>query len=280
MAMAMENPHTGGTFNKNLVGGQIVAIEHRTLWWAIDVMLQTLPPDKLSKLNMRAGEHLAAILTTAFLGVAPSDVDTTGGVDLSFRFPHADRSLGPRVFPTGVTEAAFEVKSLPGPYREWQHGIERDEVRGLDPTGRMLVGTIKRANDVLLEARSSVRRAVNQLYKKTSAATSKNVFLVVHPLDHMVIECIEHPVIGPLLDPLEGVGDLASVWVLWVPDHLTMWSRGDHEWVDLFFGAATLEDVLARELDRLAVLQEAEGYYLTRVGHVGRSPYRFGLSSS
>ena len=28
---------------------------------------------------------------------------------------------------------------------------------------------------------------------------------MVHPLDHMVLECIEHEVIGPLLDPMEGV---------------------------------------------------------------------------
>jgi hypothetical protein len=68
--------------------------------------VETLPLEKLVKLNVRAGEHLAVILTTAFLGAAPP---------------------------------------------------------------------------------------------------SRNVFLVMHPLDHMVLECIQHEVIGPLLDPMEGV---------------------------------------------------------------------------
>jgi hypothetical protein len=267
--------------NKNPIGGRFVGIWHRTLVWAVDAMVQALPPEKLSKLNVRAGEHLAAILTTAFLGVAPYDIDTAGGVDLSFRAPHGDRPLSPRVFPAGVAEAAFEVKSLPGPHREWEQGLKRDEARGLDPTGSVrTMGTIKRANDVLLEARSSVRMAVDQLNKKTSAATSKNAFLLVHPFDHMAIECIENDVIGPLLDPPEGVDDLATVWVLWVPDHLTMWSRGDHEWIDLFFRAATPEELRDHDPDRLAVLQEAEAYYLERVGRSDRSPYLFRLSSS
>jgi hypothetical protein len=215
------------------------------------------------------------------LGVAPYDIDTAGGVDLSFRAPHGDRPLSPRVFPAGVAEAAFEVKSLPGPHREWEQGLKRDEARGLDRTGSVrTMGTTKRANDVLLEARSCVRMAVNQLNKKTNAATSKNAFLLVHPFDHMAIECIENDVIGPLLDPPEGVDDLATVWVLWVPDHLTMWSRGDHEWIDLFFRAATPEELRDHDPDRLAVLQEAEAYYLERVGHSDRSPYLFRLSSS
>jgi hypothetical protein len=277
---ARRNPHTGGMSNKNLVGGRLVAIGHRRLWWATDAMLQTLAPETLTKLNVRAGEHLAAILTTAFLGVAPSDIDTGGGVDLSFPLPHANRQLSRRVFPAGVTEAAFEVKSLPGPHREWEHGIERDQERGLDATGRVLQGTIRRANDVLREALPSLSRASNQLQSKTSATTSRNAFLVVHPFDHMIIECIEHMIIGPLLDPLEGAGDLASVWVLWVPDHLTMWSRDDPGWIDLFFRAATPEEAQSHEPDRLAVLQEAEDYFLTRIGHTAGSPYLFGLSSA
>jgi hypothetical protein len=53
--------------NKNPIGGRLVGIWHRTLVWAVDAIVQALPPEKLSKLNVRAGEHLAAILTTAFL---------------------------------------------------------------------------------------------------------------------------------------------------------------------------------------------------------------------
>jgi hypothetical protein len=44
---------------------------HRTLRWAVDELVDKLAPEQLRKLNIRAGEHLAAILTTAFLGTAP-----------------------------------------------------------------------------------------------------------------------------------------------------------------------------------------------------------------
>ncbi len=57
----------------------------------------------------------------------------------------------------GLPGAAFEVKSLPGPFREWQRGIERDEGRGLDATGRMLMRSVRWANGVLLKACISFR---------------------------------------------------------------------------------------------------------------------------
>ncbi len=39
----------------------------------------------------------------------------------------------------------------------------------------------------------------------------------------------------PALDPLEDVDDLDTVWALWHPNHLTMWSRKRDEWINLLF---------------------------------------------
>jgi hypothetical protein len=257
----------------------VIAVGNRSLWWAAEAILQALPPEKLSKLNVSAGEHLAAILTTAFLGAAPSDIDATGGADLTFRLSPTRQRRGQQILSAGQTELAFEVKSLPGPHREWAQSLERDQDRVLATVGRTRKAIVRSANDVLQEALPMVRRATSQLQRKTTLETSKNVFLVVHPLDHLVLECIEHAVIGPLLGPMEGVDDLHSVWVLWAPDHLTVWSRNEHEWIDLLFRAATPEEARSRDPEQLAVLQEVESHFLARLGHTRGSPYRFGLSA-
>jgi hypothetical protein len=47
-------------------------------------MVETLGPETLRNLKVRAGEHLAALLTTAFLFTPPMRVDTDGGADLCF----------------------------------------------------------------------------------------------------------------------------------------------------------------------------------------------------
>lgn len=78
---------------------------------------------------------------------------------------------------------------------------------------------------------------------------------------------------------MEGVDDLHSVWVLWSPDHLTMWPQDEHGWIDLLFRAATLEEARSRDPEQLAVLQEVESHFLARPGHTRESPYRFGLSA-
>jgi len=126
-ASATRSHHTEDMSNNNPFGGRVIAVGHRTLWWAIDAVVETLPLEKLIQLNVRAGEHLAVILTTAFLGAAPRDIDTTGGVDLTFRLSRTHKQ--PLILSTGLTELAFEVKSLPGPHREWEKGIERDQDR-------------------------------------------------------------------------------------------------------------------------------------------------------
>jgi hypothetical protein len=64
----------------DLTGGLVIAIAPQTLRWATDQMVETLGPETLKKLKVRAGEHLAALLTTTFL----TGIDTEGGADLWF----------------------------------------------------------------------------------------------------------------------------------------------------------------------------------------------------
>jgi hypothetical protein len=70
--------------NEGAAGRLSVVIWNRTLWWAVDELVEKLTLKQLGKLKIRSGEHLAAILTTTFLRTAPAEVDTRGGVDLWF----------------------------------------------------------------------------------------------------------------------------------------------------------------------------------------------------
>jgi hypothetical protein len=75
--------------------------------------------------------------------------------------------------------------------------------------------------------------------------------------------------IGPHLDPLENVEDLGTVWVLWDPHHLTVWSSDQHEWINLLFDCVTPDEIAERSWKPipLATLQEAEQYFLKRTGY-------------
>jgi hypothetical protein len=264
------------------IGRYTIVIPDRRLWWAADEMTAKLAPERLRKLDVRAGEHLAAILTTAFLACAPVQVDTAGGVDLWFVLPGTHDRGEAELLPARATNAAFEVKSMPGGFRKFDSGIDRDQDQGVDATGRSFDVLVRSVNDVLRATRLWVLRARNQLLRKTGADTSKNVFLVIHPFDYMIAECVKHPVIGPLLDSLDDIEDLDTVWVLWSPSHLTVWSNERREWINLLFNVATVEETGApqRESRQLDILQEAEQYFLARIGHTSGSPYLFGLSSA
>jgi hypothetical protein len=87
-----------------------------------------------------------------------------------------------------------------------------------------------------------------------------NVFLVVHLLDYLTAEAFKDFVIGPYLDPLEDVDDIDTVWLLWPPHHLVMWSSERHEWMNLMFDAMNPDEVSARQQRHIAlpVLLEAE----------------------
>jgi hypothetical protein len=265
--------------SEDSAGRLSVVIWNRTLWWAVDELVEKLTPKQLYKLKVRSGEHLAAILTTTFLRTAPAEVDTMGDVDLWFDLAEAHEPRPVGLLPVRATHAAFEVKSLPGGYREFDAASDRDAARGVNPIGRSMEGMMRAAKDVLREARPSLEDARNQLLSKPRGeGTSLNVFLVVHLLDYLTAECFKKDVvIGPYLDPLEDVEDIDTVWVLWPPHHLVMWSSERHEWMNLMFDALNQDEVSARQQRPIAlpVLLEAEQDFLTRTGRTDRSPYFF-----
>jgi len=266
---------------EDAAGRLTIVVWNRTLWWAVDELVEKLPPEQLNKLKVRSGEHLAAILTTTFLGTVPTEVDTIGGVDLWFDLADARRARAGRILPARTTQAAFEVRSLSGAFRKFDADINRDAARGLDPVGRSIEGQVWSANDVLLAARGRLDDARRQLVRKPhSDGTSMNVFLVVHPLDYITAECLSDYVIGPHLDPLEDVPDVDTVWVLWPPHHLAMWSRERHAWVNLMFEAMNPEEATTwrHRPNPIPVLLEAEQYFLSRSGSADQSPYFFTAS--
>lgn len=68
------------------------------------------------------------------------------------------------------------------------------------------------------------------------------------------------------------------MWVLWPLEHLTVWSNEQRGWTDLLFNVGDPEAETAP--DEMDPLQDAENYFLTRVGHTGGSPYLFHLSAA
>lgn len=241
-------------------------------------MVEALTPEALRSLSIRSGEHLAALLTTMFLITPPKQLDTSGGVDLTFdlRETAIPGSKRASILPTGAASAAFEIKSMPGPFREYDSGLNRDQARGIDTIGRALSVKVKGVNDILREAGPLLSRAQEQLLRKVDAGTLRNIFLVMHPFDHFPAECLQ-PVIGPYLEPLTGADDVDTVWVLWPMEHLTVWSNEGQEWIDLIFTAVDPDEEPGPP--ESGTLQDAEQYFFELIGYEGGSPYLFGISS-
>jgi hypothetical protein len=86
-------------------------------------------------------------------------------------------------------------------------------------------------------------------------------------------------IIGQFLPALKYLDRLDSVWVLWVPDHLTVWSRKEQGWKDFIFSAFDPDAAVDAALMEPSVLQAAESRFLEMTGVSGGSPYRFELSA-
>ncbi|MEU6090967.1 hypothetical protein ABZ865_30130 [Streptomyces sp. NPDC047085] len=67
------------------ISTDVNAITYEVMDWATEALPAHVPADHLKKLKPAAGEHLAAMLTTAYLGIVPVAVDVHGGVDLVYR---------------------------------------------------------------------------------------------------------------------------------------------------------------------------------------------------
>jgi len=66
------------------VGSYVVSLHHQTLSWAVHEVRRALSIDDVHKLKIGSGEHIGAVLTTAFLGCAPIGVDRAGQPNLIF----------------------------------------------------------------------------------------------------------------------------------------------------------------------------------------------------
>jgi hypothetical protein len=74
-----------------------------------------------------------------------------------------------------------------------------------------------------------IKKARSQLVRKSPPNHSRNVFLISHLLDHPYVEVME-PVVAHALDPLSDIEDLETVWLLWAPLHLVVWSTANQTW--------------------------------------------------
>ncbi|GAA1619024.1 hypothetical protein GCM10009733_014220 [Nonomuraea maheshkhaliensis] len=256
-------------------GSPVIAIWHRTVGWA-SRELAALDPNTVSHLKVRSGEHLAAILISSFMYRMPIEVDVDGGVDLLYSLADLEQDGFRELFPEGMDRAAFEIKSLGSGYRTMDSTIDRVSARGGNPAGLSISVEVKAAADILAEADVLLRRACDGLATKTDEASSQNAFLVIHPFDNFALETYEHQVIGPFLPDMRSYDGLDSIWVLWVPDHLSVWSKRLGGWTDLIFTAANPDE---DHEPRLSVLQDAEAVFLEAIDYRKGSPYNFGFNA-
>lgn len=214
----------------SIVGHQVLAIHPKALEMAVEQLASIGSVTKL--LKVRSGEHIAALLLTAILG-RPNEVDTSGGVDLLFS--RACSAEYTELWPFSSKEyAAFEIKSLAGGFR---HAESRMNI------GVQHIVTVSDATNVLSDAEVQITAACESLAKKCAPATSKNVFLLVHLFDAVVVEAFAEPgpIMGHLLPPLSPEIQIDSLWILWHPDILVMWSQVERKWTDVLFDTAQEE---------------------------------------
>jgi hypothetical protein len=108
-------------------GTRGIATSLANLRAAVDMLVDSVGVERLRKLKIRSGEHLAAIVTTCFLGSAPTQLDSDGGSDLVFDDYEA---TGWRAGVFSSKPPAFEVKSLDGDFREFDSYIDRTLKQG------------------------------------------------------------------------------------------------------------------------------------------------------
>jgi hypothetical protein len=263
-------------------GSHVLVIPPAWLWRAAEVVTEQLTAEQTLALKIASGEHLALLLTTAFLTAAPVSIDVAGGHDVVFHLAHR----GARAIPAaqlGMGEhpyAAFEVKSLPGRFREFNAAIDRAERAGRPPRQTVYGAKVRSVNDILAhEGRDMFTAARTQLDRKTLVGHSKNIFLIAHSLEHPAVEPLTEIVVAHLLEPLNDLHDIATVWLLWAPSHLVVWSTTTQTWTNLMFTAADTPDDPNLHLDpSLELLQHIEDEFLTRIGRTDGSPYLFSFS--
>jgi hypothetical protein len=255
------------TAEKDIVGHRALALHPDALKHAVKQLVQVKGAS--NHLKIRAGEHLAAILLTAVCG-PPTQIDRSGGVDLVF-----ERGQTPEHFTWHFGDhdrADFEVKSFAGDFRRAESRMQPGD------SHRVVVQTVF---DVLTDATTTLERAVRSLLDKSAQLTSKNVFLIVHPFEAVAAEAYDDLVfIGHVLPKLSPTVDLDSLWILWHPDKLAMWSRDDQRWTDVLFALPHNPPYTSPEKDSDTPLQDAEAAFLSAINYKSNSPWQFGFSAA
>lgn len=211
--------------------GQIVHLVSAATFPHAVHQLGSMHPDLVAALDLDSGEHIAAIVATAFLRAVPTTVDVDGGVDMVFT------DLDPSVaFDVGcdatVTAACFEVKSMRGGFRRF-FNQRRTEI------GDSYEVTIRTITDIAGEAELEIRRAADALRAKTDSTQSRNIMIIVHSFEHLAIEVIERFFLLHLLaSPGDDLDDIATIWMVFYPSHVVRWERSRQRWVNLGTGGA------------------------------------------
>ncbi|MFI0776236.1 hypothetical protein [Streptomyces sp. NPDC021212] len=256
-----------------VIGTHVHLITYEKMDWATEALPAHVPADDLKKLRLAAGEHLAAMLTTAYLGIAPVAVDIHGGVDLGYRVADLDSDvLTSLLGRNGVEFADFEVKSIPGGFREHNAAASRALKRGEEPNTHW--STVVSANDVVEAAQPMIAKAAKQLRDKSSPDRARVVFIVSHFFDRPYVECLD-PVIAHTLTAPMLPDEVDAVWVFFAPSHLVVWPAVEQHWSQLLLGSFE-EDGAAPEVDfGMELLQHYEGLFLERAGIDGPSPFYY-----
>ncbi len=224
-------------------------------------------PAARTSLKVRSGEHLAAIFLTGLFGRTPSRFDDVGGPDLVFD-AHDNKSWFPFASPV-----AFEIKSLPGAYRETLSLLMRnDSFDRKDAVPFQL--RIWTATEVMRDAHPTLLKAERSLVEKTPPQYSRNVFLITHPYDHFALDVAQSQTSSHLMPREVGHNALDSVWVFWPPDKLVMWSRATQTWTDILFVTRGAE--VTDPDNTLSFIQNVELTYMAAAG-ITASPYVFML---
>ena len=220
-----------------------------------------------TRLKVRSGEHLAAIFLSGLFGRTPSGFDEDGGPDLVFD------ALDTKSWFPFASPAAFEIKSLPGAYREKLSLLLRND--GFDRKAEVpLQLRVWTAAEVMLDARPTLLKAERSLVDKTPPQYSRNVFLITHPYDHFALDVAQSQTVSHLMPRDVGYDALDSIWVFWPPGKLVMWSRATRTWTDILF-VTHGHEVFGPD-DTLSFIQNVELTYMA-VAEITASPYVFNI---
>lgn len=225
-----------------------------------------LPAEQLAALKVRSGEHVGAIVATMIQFVAPAAVDDGGGPDLEFE--PSDTWERPGV------DVAYEIKSIAGDFREF-------DARLGDPGAPQEFSTMVRTiDDIVGQASDVVRSADESLAGKVSADSSRNVILVLHPLDGFPIEITDmmsELLIGAGLSTSFADTGLDTVTlVVLPPGSIARWTRTLDGWESIIFPS----DPDNPDEDDEPPIMTAETEFMARFRPGVDSPYNVRLTGS